>query len=87
MHDHVEWREQKQNVVNDVVKVWLSLSWILGFLVSFPNSILLFFASYIKNPSLSCACFLLRRLCEELCVMPKAILVFGISFQDVLKVV
>lgn len=87
MHDHIEWRGRKQNVVNDVAEVWLNLSWILDCLVSFLNSILLFFASYIKNPHFSCACFLLRRLREELCVMPKAILVFGISFQDVLKVV
>lgn len=64
MNDHIERRGQKQNVMNDVGEFCLSLSWILGFLDSFLNFILLLFASYIKKKettSPSCTCFLLKR--------------------------
>lgn len=34
MHDHTELRGQKENLLNDAAEIWLSLSWILGCLIS-----------------------------------------------------
>lgn len=67
--------------MNDVAEIWLSLSWILGCLISQHQLLQVI----LKNPHLPALAFSSKGYVKN-CVTPKTILVFGISFQDVLKV-
>lgn len=53
MRDHIELTGQKQNLMNDVAEICLSLSWVLGCLISQHQLLQVI----LKNPHLPALAF------------------------------